>query len=116
MPLSDFDHLLRDLATGFGTTATVLRKGANALVHTIEGRFLIDPFDVAQSPDPSGLNVTQTWFYYDQRHEYEPPLVPGVAAPALHDLLVIRGQEYEVIKIDKDDLGEHALQLLKVSG
>lgn len=114
MPLTDFDHLLRDLATGFGTPATVMRRGVGATVHMIEGRFLIDPFDVSQSPDPSALNVTQTWFYYDERHEYEPPQPPGIGPPALHDLLLIRNQEYEVVKIDRDDLGEAALQLLKV--
>jgi hypothetical protein len=115
MPLSDFDPLLGCLAMGFGEPAIVVRRGINARDHVIEGRFAVDPFDVSQAPDPSALNVTQIWFYYDHRSWYQRRELPqGVAAPVLHDLLIIREQEFEIVKIDKDDLGEHALQLLRV--
>jgi hypothetical protein len=110
--IEDFDYLLRDLARGFGDHALVR---AATYTTTIKGRFIIDPFDVSQNPADNGLNVTKTIFSYDARHEFE-FLGPGVAPPVLHDHLVIRGIEYEIVKIDKDDLGEHVLTLLRTEG
>jgi hypothetical protein len=113
MPLSDFDPLLGELAIGFGEPAIVRARDAASVPHIIDGRFIIDPYDVPQSPAEQGLNVTQTKFYYDQRTEYA-MAGPGIFPPVIHDKLIIRGTEYEIVKIDRDDLGEHALSLLMV--
>lgn len=114
MPLSDFDNLLQDLATGFGTIA-VMADGQR-----IEGRFIVDPFDVLQAPAEQGLSVTTTIFYYEPGQQ-----VRRGRWPELHDTLVIEDRrkingriaftklEYEIVKIDRDDLGEHALHLLQ---
>jgi hypothetical protein len=108
MSLADFDHLLRDLRTAFGSEAW---PEAAPVMAPIKGRFRIDPFMVPMAPSESGLSVTQIWFYYDARHD-----LPGrMPPPQQGDFLVIQGIRYEVADVQVDDLGEHGLQLLRAS-
>lgn len=113
MPLSDFDPLLGELAKAFGEYA-VVRQGQYRT--TIKGRFIVDPYEVGQPPAENGINVTTTKFSYDARNEYALAVPGAPGPPRLHDLLIIRGIEYEIVNIDKDDLGEHALSLLQTQG
>ena len=112
MPLSDFDGLLPALATAFGETAMWQVPDGSGRLVPIPGRFRIDPHEVAMpGPAVESLNVTQTWFYCDERQ------VPGYPArvPGLHDLLSIRSSWYEIVQLDYDDLGELGYRLLKAA-
>jgi len=109
VPLTDFASLLPTLAWAFGENAVWQPDGTGYQV-TIPGRFRIDPHEVAMpGPAVEALNVTQTWFYCDQR---QVPSFPD-RVPGLHDLLSIRGQWWEIVQIDADDLGELGYRLLK---
>jgi hypothetical protein len=104
MGLADFDHLLRDCRTAFGTPAW---PEGSAVAEPIRGRFAINPFTVPLSPSENGLSVTQIFFFYDARFD-----LPGnTAKPKMGDRLTIRGVRYEVIDVQVDDLGENGLQL-----
>jgi hypothetical protein len=112
MPLSDFDFLLRDLRTAFGE-----KPGDGAwpewsyVAEPIKGRFAIDPFTVPLAPSENGLSVTQIFFYYDERND----LPNGVRPAAMGDFMTIRDVRYEIIDVQKDDLGESGLQLTRAS-
>jgi len=111
VPLSDFDGLLPALATTFGELAVWAVPDGSAMV-PIPGRFRIDPHELAiPGPSPEGLNVTQTWFYCDERQvRTYPDRVPG-----LHDLLAVRGSWWEIVQLDYDDLGELGYRLLRAA-
>jgi hypothetical protein len=104
MSLSDFDYLLRDCRTAVGLDAFV-----PGVAKPIRGRFRIDTFLVPGSPSDVGLRVTETWFYYDVFHDLPEGVLPLVQG----DQIVIQSTLYEVADIFRDDIGEHALQLLR---
>jgi hypothetical protein len=108
MGVADFDHLLRDCRTAFGSNAWPERTPP-AVAEPIRGRLRIDPFTVPLAPSENALSVTQTWFFYDARFD----LPANVMPPRQHDYLTINGVRYEVIDVQNDDLGESGLQLLR---
>ena len=97
--------LLPALRDVFGEPAVWTSPELHAV--TIQGRFRIDPYDVPLGGQPEGLNVTQTWFYVDRAD------IPSVGTPQLGELLFIRGEWWEIMQIDRDDIGELAWRLLK---
>jgi hypothetical protein len=108
MGIADFDMLLRDLRTAFGDEAWPEWAMGGP---PIKGRFAINPFNVPLSPSENGLSVTQTFFFYDARHD----LPFRVRAARIGDFLVIRNVRYEVVDVQDDDLEESGLQLLRAS-
>jgi hypothetical protein len=107
MPLSDFNHLLRDLRTGFGEPAWP--EWSQYVNEPIRGRLAINPFQVMTDPSENGLSVTQIFFYYDARFD----LPNTVRRAKLGDFLNIRNIRWEVVDVQDDDLGESGLQLLR---
>jgi hypothetical protein len=108
MGISDFDFLLRDERTAFGDDAW---PEWSHVADPLPGRFAIDPFTVPTSPSENGLSVTQIFFYYDERHD----LPNGVRPARMGDFLTIRNVRYEVIDVQRDDIGEAGLQLTTAS-
>jgi hypothetical protein len=99
MGMEDFQFLLGDLATAF-------REDATWGSATIPGRFRIDPFEASLGGLEPGLGETQIWFYCDRA------IVPS-PWPMLGDQLIIRGQVYEIVQKDEDDLGELGFRLIR---
>lgn len=99
------DGLLPSLRNAFGEVASFDVPGTGIRVF-IRGRFRIDPWDV-ELVVHEPLNTTQTWFYVDTRD------VPSARKPGVGDLLLIRGQWWEIAQLDADDIGELGYRLLK---
>src|SRR6267154_2585994 len=99
MGMEDFQSLLGDLAVAFGEPA--LWRGS-----VIAGRFRIDAFEVPLGGIDPGLGVVQTWFYCDRAIVLKP-------WPELGDHLTIRGQVWEIVQRDEDDIGELGFRLIK---
>jgi hypothetical protein len=108
MGLEVFDWLLRDERIAFGDKAW---PEWSFVADPLKGRFAIDPFTQALSPSENGLSSTVIMFYYDERHD----LPNGVRPARMGDFLTIRNVRYEVIDIQRDDLGEAGLQLTTAS-
>jgi hypothetical protein len=103
MGMEDFQHLLGDLATAF-------REDANAVAWlgvVVPGRFYINPQEVGLGDIEPGLGTTETKFYCDRAVVPKP-------WPTIGDHLTIRGQDYEIVERDEDDLGEFAFRLIKL--
>jgi hypothetical protein len=98
--------LLPALRNVFGEPAYWATPGSQLV--SIVGRFRIDPYEVPLGGQSESLNVTQTWFYCDQAD------VPTPAKPRLGDNLTIRGQNWEIVEIAADDIGELGFRLVKV--
>jgi hypothetical protein len=99
MGMEDFRFLLNDLAVAF-------REDALWADTVVPGRFRIDPFELGLAPVEPGLGVTQVWFYCDRAVVPKP-------WPQLGDHLTIRGQVYEIVQHDEDDIGEFGFRLIK---
>jgi hypothetical protein len=70
------------------------------------GRFFVDAIEVPTSPVEPGVGTTESRFYCDRNQTPKP-------WPTLGDLLTIRGQVYEIVERNEDDLGELAFRLIK---
>src|SRR5262245_33054553 len=99
MGMNDFQFLLRDLATAF-------REDALWQGQILPGRFYITPLEVPTGDIEPGLGTTETKFYCDRAVTPQP-------WPTLGDHLIIRGQDYEIVERDEDDIGEFAFRLIK---
>jgi hypothetical protein len=127
MGMGDFQFLLSDLATAFREDALwqypvasdritadgrlrITEQGdqIRATEHTITipGRFRIDPFEAPLGNVEPGLGETQIWFYCDRAIVPQP-------FPVLGDTLTIRGQIYEIVQRDEDDIGELGFRLIR---
>jgi hypothetical protein len=99
MAMDDFQFLLRDLARAF-------REDALWGGQVISGRFRIDPFEAPVGGIDPGVGETQIWFYCDRAVVPKP-------WPGMGDHLVIRGQLYEIVQHDEDDIGEFGFRLIR---
>jgi hypothetical protein len=99
MGMEDFQFLLGDLAVAF-------REDTLWRDTIVPGRFRIDAFEVPLGGIDPGLGVVQTWFYCDRA------IVPK-PWPELGDHLVIRGQVWEIVQREEDDIGELGFRLIK---
>lgn len=110
MGMEDFQFLLGDLATAFREDALWSTVGPDGMIFqpvaTIAGRFRIDPFEVPLGGHDPGAGETQIWFYCDRAIVPQP-------WPVLGDLLTIRGQLYEIVQRDEDDIGEFGFRLIR---
>jgi hypothetical protein len=110
MGMEDFQFLLGDLATAFREDALFSTISADGRtyepVQTISGRFRIDPFEVPLGGHDPGAGETQIWFYCDRATILQP-------WPVLGDQLTIRGQLYEIVQRDEDDIGEFGFRLIR---
>jgi hypothetical protein len=108
--MEDFQFLLGDLATAFREDALFSTISADGRtyepVQTISGRFRIDPFEVPLGGHDPGAGETQIWFYCDRATILQP-------WPVLGDQLTIRGQLYEIVQRDEDDIGEFGFRLIR---
>ena len=99
MGMEDFQFLLGDLATAF-------REDARWRGVDIPGRFYRNPLEAPTGDLEPGVGVVETKFYCDRAVVPKP-------WPTLGDTLVIRGQVYEIVTRDEDDLGEFEFRLIK---
>ena len=110
MGMEDFQFLLGDLQRAFNEDALWSTIGADGRIFdpvaTIKGRFRIDPFEVPLGGHDPGAGETQIWFYCDRATVPQP-------WPVLGDLLTIRGQLYEIVQRDEDDIGEFGFRLIR---
>jgi hypothetical protein len=102
MGMEDFQFLLGDLATAFREDAG--RTEWQGVV--VPGRFYINPLEVGLGDIEPGLGTTETKFFCDRAVVPKP-------WPDIGDLLTIRGQVYEIVERDEDDIGEFAFRLIK---
>jgi hypothetical protein len=110
MGMEDFQFLLGDLATAFREDALWSTVGPDGRIYQpvaiIAGRFRIDPFEVPLGGHEPGAGETQIWFYCDRAVVPQP-------WPVLGDQLTIRGQLYEIVQRDEDDIGEFGFRLIR---
>ena len=99
--------LLTALRNGFGEPAIWMPLDRRVPAMPVEGRFRVDPYDVPLGGQPEPLNTTQTWFYCDTRD------IAADEKPRLGDRLWIRDGWWEIVQLDRDDIGELAYRLLK---
>jgi hypothetical protein len=102
MTTDSFRFLLGDLAVHLGEPAGALWNG-----QTVPGRFYVDPVEVGLGDIEPGLGTTTSKFYCDRARVPQP-------WPTIGDHLFIRGQDYEIVERDEDDLGEFAFRMIKL--
>ncbi|MCL2428453.1 MAG: hypothetical protein FWD12_04400 [Alphaproteobacteria bacterium] len=73
----------------------------------ITGRLRIDGYTVNLGGDGDGLNVTETWWRCDRCDVF------AADVPQIGHRFIMRDEGWEIVHLDRDDIGELAYRLIK---